>query len=209
MCTGIELPLLLTAIGGVASAAGGAISNGEDTANAKAIADARNGVLVDQLNKNTVLSNDARGKFVGSLDQVQPAAFGAAQDAATATRSNSITSNLPTISPNTFPGAADSSAQVKGAYEKAMEDALGKAQARAGEQAKLGGYGDMFFNQGIKDTDAGRYIGTDVNAAKANVSLIPALQDFKQAEVYKPNSGIGGILQGLGSIFGSYAGGLS
>lgn len=208
MCTGFEIPLALAAAGGLASAVGGAVSSNEDTTNASNIANARNGVLVQQLNKNTTLGNDARGSFNGSMAQVQPAAFGTAQDAATTARENSITSNLPTITPNTFPGAADSSSLVKGAYASAMEDALAKAKTRATAQGQLGGYGDMFFNQGLKDADAGRQIGTDVNAAKANTALIPALQDFAQADVYKPNSGLGGILQGLGSAFGSFAGGL-
>lgn len=206
MCFGLEaawLPLLISA--GV-SAAGSAISSGEDKANAKRVAGARNDVLAHQLNLNTTLGDEARGTFNTRLDQVQPAAIAGQQADVTGQRAASIGSNLPTMTPATFPGAASSSSTTKNAYQTAIDDAVAKSQERATAQANLGGYGDLFFKQGMQDADASRSIATDVNFAKSNAALTPSLQDLAANSAYKPNSGIGAVLQGLGSAFGAYTG---
>lgn len=203
MCFETLIPL---AIGTGLSAAGGAINNSENTANAEAIAKARNNVLVSQTNKNNVIANDSRGIYNTRQDQFQPAALTAQQTDATGDRAAAINGNLPTINATSFPGAADSSSIVKTSIAKAISDALAKSQQTATAQAALGGYGDLFQRMGFQDADAGRRIQTDVNFAQANNALTPELQDFAANSASKPNSGFGGLLTGIGSAFGSYAG---
>lgn len=198
---------LALALGGaVLSGVGSSINSNENTTNATNVANARNKVLLDELNKNNVLANDARGTFNTRLAAEQPAATTAQMGAVTGERTAAGTTNLPTINPTTMPGAADSSALVKSSVANAVNDALAKSEANATARGKLGGYGDLFFRQGMQDADAGRTIGTDVAGANANTALIPSLQDLAGADAYKPNSGLGGILQGLGSAFGTYGG---
>lgn len=203
MCWEMVVPL---AISGGISAIGGNISRGEDAANAKHIADARNKVLTDTMNQNTVLGNDARGHFNNRMVQVRPGAQDAQFAAGAGSRQASIDGNLPTITASTFPGAAESSSLVKGAMAEALEGALSKAHDRTAAQAKLGSYGDVFTGMGLQDNEANRNISTDVNFANANNALLPSLQDFAAQDAYTPNSGLGAVIQGLGSAYGSYAG---
>lgn len=203
MCWEIAIPM---AISGVTSAIGGGISRGEDAANAAGIVKARNHVLTDTLNKNTALGDEARTQFNGRVTGMQPGAQDAQFAGTAASRAASIDGNLPTLSPSSFPGAAESSSLVKGAMADALEGALAKAHERTAAQAKLGSYGDTFTKMGLEDNQANRNISTDVNFAQANNALLPSLQDFAEQDAYKANSGLGSIIQGLGSAYGSYAG---
>lgn len=206
MCTGLEIPLLMTAIGGIASAAGGAMTRNDQQANATRDAAARNQVLTDTLGRNQTLANDARTHFDDRLASSQPTAMAANQGQATDSRLAALTGNMPAINPTTMPGAADAPTIVKTAISKALSDAMDKSNAKAGAQAQLGGYGDLFFNQGLADKAASDQIGTDVNFARSNIAMVPALQEMAANGVYQPISPIGGILQGLGSVAGSAAG---
>jgi hypothetical protein len=128
------------------------------------------------------------------------------QTDATGARAGSINSNLPTINASTFPGAASSSEAVKSAIASSIGQALDTAKQKAASQAALGGYGDLFQRMGLQDADASRNIQTDVGFAQANNALTPQLQDFAEHDASRPNSGVGGLLTGIGSAFGSYAG---
>lgn len=203
MCFESIIPL---AIGTALSVGGGLLNKNENDTNAANIATARNDVLASQLGKNNVIANESRGVFNDRLAQVQPAATGQLQTDVTGQRANSINSNMPTINASTFPGAADSSSLVKSSVAKAIGDALATSQQRATAHAKLGGFGDTFQRMGLQDTDASNKIGTSIGFAQANNALTPSLQDFAEQETYKPNSGIGGLFQGIGNAFGSYAG---
>jgi hypothetical protein len=206
MCTGLEGALIPLVLGGVTSAVGGAITSGQQQQNAQNQANAENSVLTDTLNQNKVIGADARSTFDNRLASAQPGATAAQQGQLTAARQNTLTSNMPTISPSSMPGAADAPTVVKTAISKALTEAMDQANAKAGAQARLGGYGDLFFNQGLADQGAKDKIGTDVNFANANDSLIAPMQQLAATGAYTPMSPIGGILQGLGSTIGSAAG---
>lgn len=206
MCTGLEGALIPLLLGGVTSAVGGAITSGQQNANAVNQANAENKVLTDTLTKNKALADDAQGQFATRLAAAQPAATTAQQAQLTGGRQNVITSNMPQINPTTMPGAADAPTIVKSAISQALTEAMDKANAKAAAQSQLGGYGDLFFNQGLQDQSTKNGIDTDVTDANANDNLITPLQQIAANGAYTPISPIGGILQGVGSTIGAAAG---
>ena len=70
----------------------------------------------------------------------------------------------------------------------------------------LGGYGDSWFNSGLNEQDAARKIGIGNLFANETKSLIGPEQDLAGAAAYKTPSWIPGVMQGVGSMLGSYSG---
>ena len=87
-----------------------------------------------------------------------------------------------------------------------MKGATDFVNNQATATGNLGGYGDSWFNSGLNEQDAARKIGIGNLFANETKSLISPEQDLGgrgrvQDAVLDP-----GVLQGAGSMLGSYAG---
>jgi hypothetical protein len=87
-----------------------------------------------------------------------------------------------------------------------MKNATDFIQNQAAATGKLGGYGDSWFNSGLNEQDAARKIGVGNLFANETKSLIGPEQDLAGAAAYKTPSFVPGLLQGAGSMLGSYSG---
>lgn len=207
MCTGLEIAAML---GSAALSAGGSmIQQNEAQANAERQAQARNDKLKQTLARNDALAKDSREQFDQRQKQIQPDQMEA--DAKKATEERQATLDAATTEAPTPVGNASLSGSaptvVKSELAKRVATAMGQAKEDARNLGKLGGYGDAWFNQGIEDTNVGRNLGQNANFASGNMAILPYQQDIAEQRAYKPISPIGGIMQGLGSVLGSYGGG--
>lgn len=204
MCTGVEIVGLL---GGLASTAGTMITAGEQQKNAERMAEARNQKLNAAMTKNDELANKSRAEF--DARQQKATAENIEQDRAdkTAQREQDLTQaaeSTPASAEVSLSGSAPM--VVKSDLAKRMAVAMGEAKDSAKAQAKLGGYGDSWLNQGFQDVEAGRNIGTNANFASGNMAILPYQQDIAEQRAYKPISPIGGLLSGFGSIASNFGG---
>jgi hypothetical protein len=104
-----------------------------------------------------------------------------------------------TISSDAPPALAASRAQQ-------MKNATDFIQNQGTATGKLEGYDDSWFNSGLNENDAARKIGIGNLFANETKSLIGPEQDLAGAAAYKTPSWIPGVMQGVGSMLGSYAG---
>lgn len=205
MCTGMEIVGLL---GGLASAGGGMITANEQQKNAERQAKARNDELKRTMLKNDDLAKQSRETFNERTEKLKGDQMAEEQQAATDKRSESLETAVAET-----PVAADNVALsgsaptvVKSELAKRMGAALEGSKTQAKAQAKLGGYGDSWLNQGFADVEAGRDINQQANFASGNLSILPHQQDIAEMRATKPISPIGGLLQGFGGALGSFAG---
>ena len=207
MCTGMEL---LPLLGAAASAAGGLITMKEQNANVQRAADARNKTMNATLLKNDSLAQDSRDKY----NQRQQTATNDAVEADRATQTDARTEDMTTAIDNAPKDAIEgvsisgsAPTVVKSELAKRMSDALGKSKDQAKALGKLGGYGDSWLNQGMANADTGLDLGQNANFASGNMSIMPYQQDIAEVRSQKPISPLGGLLQGFGSMAGSFGGG--
>lgn len=206
MCTGFEIAALL---GSGISAVGAGIQNSENEANQRRMAEARNEKLRGTLNKNDELAQDSREEFNKRRQNTTAEAL--EQDRADATQKRDDTLQQ-SVAESPAPAAnvslsGSAPEVVKSELAKRMQTAMSDGKAQAKNLSKLSGYGDTWLNQGFADVEAGRGIAQDANFASGNMAILPYQQDIAETRAYEPISPIGGLLQGAGSMLGSFGGG--
>jgi hypothetical protein len=207
MCTGMEIAGLL--IGPALSSVGSMIQASEQEANNRRMAEARNERLRNTMTKNDRLAEQSRAEFDARQRQSTTESIEGDRAQKTAERSDTLEQAVQEAPKESAGVSLSGSAPtiVKSELAKRMAAAMGQATDSAKAQAKLGGYGDTWLNQGFQDVTAGRNIGQNANFASGNLAILPHQQDIAEMRAYKPISPIGGLLQGFGSVLGSYGGG--
>lgn len=206
MCTGVEIAGLL---GSVVSGVGSMIQMSEEQKNAARMAEARNERMRSTLAKNDELAQRSRETFNERNQKVQAEQTDQAQKDAQENRQEVLETAVEETPAPAQNVALSGSAPtvVKSELAKRMGEAIGGAKEQAKKLGTLGGYGDMWLGQGFQDVQAGRSIANDANFASGNMAILPYQQDIAEMRAYKPISPIGGLLQGFGSMLGSYGGG--
>lgn len=204
MCTGLELAAMIG--GPLLSAAGTMIQTNEAEANAKRQAAARNEKLNLTLAKNDKLADESRQAFNQRKENATDEATDKAKQDATEERQDTLQTAIPDQPTVSAPVSGSAPTVVKSEIAKRMADALGGAREQAQRLGTLGGYGDMWFDQGLQDTATGRDLSQNANFASGNMAILPYQQDIAETRAYKPISPIGGLLQGLGSGISSFGG---
>jgi hypothetical protein len=203
MCDPISLGLATAATVG-----GKYLSQNDALSNAQREADARNGVLSSAIgNLNGVYKKTNAPAFKGAVGAVNINDLAPAQ----AARTSAITSNL--VAPDTgappaggSPGASDAPPAIANFRNNSLKNAFDFATNQAKDYGTLGGYTDSWFNSNLAKQDAARKIGVGNAMANETKSLIGPEQDLAGAAAYRPPSMWGSVLQGAGSVLGSYAG---
>lgn len=208
MCTGMEIAGLL--IGPALSSVGSMIQASEQEANNRRMAEARNERLRNTMAQNDRLAEQSRAEFDARQRQSTTESIEGDRAQKTAERSDTLEQAVQEAPKESAGVSLSGSAPtvVKSELAKRMAAAMGQATDSAKAQAKLGGYGDTWLNQGFQDVTAGRNIGQNANFASGNLAILPYQQDIAEMRAYKPISPIGGLLQGFGSMLGSYGGGM-
>lgn len=207
MCTGLEF--IIPLIGAGLSAAGGYVTMNEQQKNAERQAEARNEELNRTLLKNDSLAEESRDTFNQRFNQSKNAETDKQQKAAEADRAKTAEAaidNAP-VAVEDVPLTGSAPNVIKSDLAKEMGAALQRSKASAKAQAKLGGYGDMWLDQGFQDQAAGRDLAMTTDFANGNMALLPYAQDFAETRATKPISPLGGLLQGFGGMIGGMGGG--
>ena len=203
MCDPISLGLM--ALGGGASVLGGGMSASETANNNAAIAAARNKALQETNAKNLAISGqsrDAMGKEIAATTGPMAAAgLAGAQGGAV----NTIMSNMaPTGGEPTLSSSAPKAAQS--GLAAAIAAAHAKSTAKGAAQGNLLGYQTYGRDVAEQDKDLASGINMNNDFVHGNMAILPSIQDYEQIQANKPSSGLGELLQGLGSAAGGYAG---
>jgi hypothetical protein len=206
MCTGLEIAGMLA--GPLLSTAGSFIQQSEQEANNRRMADARNEKLRVTMAKNDSLADQSRAEYNARQQKASADQIETDRQQKTAERSDTLEQAVQEAPKEAAGVSLSGSAPtvVKSELAKRMAAAMGQATESAKAQAKLGGYGDTWLDQGFQDVTAGRNIAQNANFASGNLSILPYQQDIAEMRAYKPISPIGGLLQGFGGMLSSYGG---
>ncbi len=203
MCLGILAPL----IGGLASAAGGMMTQQAADANAQAQADARNEMLRRTLAKNDPLAQKSRKTFDKDVNKYSEEKFADTQTNVTADRTAGLDAAVDPVDVSAVPLSGAESPVVKADLAKKLLEVMDYGKSQAQKLGKIGGYGDTWLERGVKTANAGRKIGVNQNFTAGNLAILPYQQDIAELRAYQPISPIGGILQGLGGALSGAGGG--
>jgi hypothetical protein len=207
MCGGPELALLAASVG--ASVGGGVLQQSEAQASAEAEAAARNRVLEQYMERqrnlqaqNQEQAAKARNEFEAPKQQQKQAANVEQREAA-------IDTNAQPADAGAIPLSGNAPSIVKSDIANRMLSAFNDATGEAKAKGKFAAYGDTWGQNDRSILQPGRMIDTFNNFSRANTSMLPLEQELVGYANRKPPSGLGGILQGLGSLGGMAAGGMN
>lgn len=191
-----------------ASVGGGIISNNEAQSNARAVADARNRVLQDTLRREKEIDAQNRVVLNNTIGDFNQNNQGQKQQAAETQRATEATANItpPAADVGSIPIQGNAPQIIKTTIAGQMKNAFDQSTDRAKKLAALGAYNDVFGDNNRDIGATGRNIDTGNSFARGWASLLPARQDLAGYAAYRPSSGIGQLLSGLGGLGAMYAG---
>jgi hypothetical protein len=154
-------------------------------------------------NLNQIYSNTNAPAFSGAVAGLPTdASLKGAQDAST----GAILGNVKGPGGGMTPVAPGAPPALAADRAKQMAEAVNFIRNQGTASGNLGGYGDSWFNSGLNEQDAARKVGIGNLFANETKSLISPEQDLAAAAAYKTPSWIPGVMQGVGSMLGSYSG---
>ncbi len=203
MCTGLEIAALVASTG--LSVGGQAMAANEQQKNNERQARARNEELAAAQTRNKQLSQDATNILDKRIDQTAPEVQQQKTQDVQSQLVDSLAAaaNTPKVE-SSISGSAPE--VVKTEMAKRLGDSLGVAKTNAQNLGKLGTYNQTMFNNDMATKKAGQAIDLPVSLARSNMDILPGLQDLAQISANKPGSGLGQVLQGLGSLGANVAG---
>jgi hypothetical protein len=212
MCTGLEPALiasLVTAAAGSGISAYGAKKTAdEQSENAARTANARNAELA-RLNDvargglNDRLAQQSRDIYSKREADIQD--LPKRQAEVTDDRTAGLEAAVESAPQAEVPISGSAPEVVKTEVAKRMLDAMQSGKERARSLGTLGGYNDLWVDQGFANTGAGRDIGVTQNKLAGNLALLPFSQQYAEANAYRPPSALGGVMQGAGNFLASAA----
>lgn len=191
------IPLIIG--GAILSGIGQAIKNRQAAADAKARVDARNKVLADTMAMNKPLAQSSRDQFDARM------AGPIADETAPSLRS-ALLADAAAPPAEAVPVAGNAPEVVKSEMAGQMAKAIEAGRAEAAASARVGSYGDAWFNEGVYNNDLSSRLGQNANFAGGNLALLPHLQDLAEVDAVKRRGPIADIFMGLGSALGSAGG---
>lgn len=201
------ISLGILAAGTAASAGGGMMARNEALTNEQNQALAKNAELRRTIGRQKQFGDENANVLSDAISKFAPQTQGAAGMAADTKRENAVVGNMtpPQTTADAVP-LGDTPAVIKNAYASRIADKFAKATDEARAKAKFGSYGDVWTNNNLGITGAARNVDTTNTFARDDASLLPAKQDLGAYSVWKPSSGIGETLQGLGNLAAAYGG---
>jgi hypothetical protein len=83
-----------------------------------------------------------------------------------------------------------------------MQEAIAKSKTTAGNLGRLAGFDQQQFDIGMGTNAAQQDIGFNNAPVQGQARIMPHLSDFRAIEAYRPSSGIGQMMQAMGSVMG-------
>jgi type II secretory pathway pseudopilin PulG len=202
---GWETAALLAASAAL-SAGGQMIASNEANKSAAAQAEARMQALREHQSRQRALRDENYQMLDQRLQQdYTDDAQNQNLENAVEARTENITDNMP-VATTDVAIAGTSPDVVKTEIASRLKSAFANATDRAKALGKLGGYGDQWFNNNIGLLDTSRKIDTNNSFARQEAALLPSYQSLNEYQAYKPSTGLGQAMYGLGQIGASAAG---
>jgi hypothetical protein len=173
------------------------MARGEADRNATREVKARNrelGVLNNKADAATGANQTVLGDTIRAID---PAMLGRSQN----TRVAAAESNLPGAMED-IPMSANAPQVAQAEYAKRMQEAIAKSKTTAGNLGRLAGFDQQQFDIGMGTNAAQQDIGFNNAPVQGQARIMPHLSDFRAIEAYRPSSGIGQMMQAMGSVMG-------
>jgi len=202
LAAGLAGPLIGAALSGV----GSLISMNQQQKDAQARAAARNQELLKNLKKQEGFANEARGLFDTRREALNPEVQAKKLDEAQTSRADEFIGQFAKPSTEGIALSGNAPKIVQSEFAKRFQGALDKNKRNAQNLGRLGGFGQVLFDNSLDNVGLERGIGTINNFSQSENALLPHLQGFAEVEAAKPPSGVGSLLTGLGSAFGSASG---
>jgi len=194
-------------IGAIAlSAAGAGVNAYETNKNQSSMIEARNAATQAELGRQKGYQAKSNEIFGKSVDGFAPATQSAnlannQQTVASAFQGNAPTAqSVGSISSGTAPSV------VKTAEATKVGDILNLGKASNTARGNLFGYSQNQFNNKLNLNDTNRNLDLNTDLSKTSAGVGKLEQDANYKNAFRPNSGVGDIMQLAGS-FGAYSGG--
>lgn len=204
MCTGAELAL--AAASTAASGIGSMMQQNEATKNAQRIQNARNAELDALRTRNKTLADEATGIFEDRLSRQTPEEQQAAQGDIEQKRISELVGAAEAIPQADVSLSGSAPDIVRNEFAKRIGDSVSRASKDAASLGKLGAFSQIQFDNALDNQKTANNISVPVGFAQSNTQMLPYLQNEAEMNATKPSSGIGQILQGVGTAGGYLAG---
>lgn len=179
------------------SAAGGMMARNEAEANAAREAKARNRELAVLNQKADAAAAQNQTVLGNTIRAINPAQLGTAQ----ASRTAAIEGNLPGAMED-VPMSANAPRVAQAEYAKKIQESLAKAKTNAGNLGRLSGFDQQQTDIGFGTNKAGQDIAFNNMPAQGQTRIMPHMSDYRALEAYRPSSGLGQVMQAVGSVIG-------
>lgn len=194
-------------IGAVAlSAAGAGVNAYETNQNQSRMIDARNNATQAELGRQKGFQAKSNEIFGKSVDGFAPTTQAANLADNQQTVASSFQGNAPTAQTVGSITSGTAPAVVGAAETKKIGDILGLGTASNTARGNLAGYSQNQFNNKINLNDTNRNLDLNTDLSKTSAGVGKLEQDANYKNAFRPNSGVGDILQ-LGGQLGAYGAG--
>lgn len=203
MCDPVTLAIGSAAISGL-----GSVVNGyEQNQTQNAMIEARNRATQQELARQRQFQQESAQQFQNTMDKFQPEQQAkdlttqqqtATQNFDAATPKSNVTADA-FVSPN-------APKVVQDAANKSVGDVFSRAGGLNTALGGLAGYGQTFFNNNLNLNSSARKLATTSDLARTSAAVNGLEQNAAYRNAYRPNSGIGDVLQFAGNV-GAYGSG--
>lgn len=194
-------------IGAMALAAGGSAVNGMEASNTRnSMIQARNAATQAELQRQREYQAQASGVQSDTMAKFTPEQQAKDLTTQQTTATKGFQDNTPTIDSAAFTSGAGAPRVVQDAAAKKVGDVFTRASNLNTSLGGLTGYDQRFFGNNIDLNNSARKLGTINDFAKTSSAVGGLEQSAAYSNAYRPNSGIGDIMQFAGNV-GAYGSG--
>lgn len=192
-------------IASTAAAAGGSLINAsESNASRTAQINARNAATQRELERQRAYQATSGKIFDESMGNFSPEAQAKALNDAQTSTADAFKGNAPIDVGSVSSG--NGPAVVKTAEDQSIASAFSRGSAKDAALGKLAGWDQRAFGNNIKLNNSGRELDLNTDFAKTSAGVNGLEQTTAYNNAFRPNSGIGDLMQFAGSV-GAYQGG--
>lgn len=193
-------------VGLALAGAGGAINSYETNRTQAKQIEARNAETMRELERQRQFQANSNATFDKTMGGFAPEAQAQSLADAQTTTAEGLRGNAPT---KEMVGAISTSGAprvVKTNEDRTIADAFGKIDASNLALGKLAGYDQLAFGNKLNLNQSGRDLDLTSDLAKTSAAVSGLEQDAAYKNAFRPNSGLGDILQFAGSVASNQAG---
>lgn len=204
MCVPGLDPITIAAL--AASAAGTALTGYEQNQTQNAMIGARNSATQAELLRQQDFQRQADATHQATMTKFKPEQQAKDLTTQQATATENYTANTPSAATTTTPTSAGAPRVVQDAAAKSAGDVFRRASNYNAALGNLTGYDQRFFNNNLNLNSSARKLATTSDFARTSAAVNGIEQNAAYRNAFRPNSGMGDLLQFGGNV-GAYGAG--